>query len=130
MSDYSRRSVTTITVEFSVDAPSKGSGEANYWSGLRDAMHAITKEIGPDRAACDDSVRIEARGDQIVLSYEVTNMCAGSGRVWKSVPGGAGAHLICPVCYLSAGIITYPEEPKLQAPEHVGVTASAETAAE
>ena len=71
MSDYSRREVTTTRVEFSVQAPHRGSGEANYWHGLCDALDAVKRELGPKRAAYDDAVRVEARDGEIVLSYEV-----------------------------------------------------------
>lgn len=70
MPDYSRREVTTTRVEFMVEAPHIGSGEARYWHGLRDALLAIENELGPDRARYDDAVRVEARDGEIVLSYE------------------------------------------------------------
>jgi hypothetical protein len=118
MTSYSRREVTTIRVEYTVDAPARGSGEANYWHGLRDALYALTKEIGPDRASQDDAVRVEAHDGQIVLSYDAeARPCPGYGRMWKSAPGGG---TVCPVCGTSSKVITYPDEPHMLIPEHVG----------
>jgi hypothetical protein len=73
MADYTRREVSITRIEFSVDAPHVGSGEARYWHGLRDALDAVVRELGPEHARFDDAVRIEARDGEIVLSYEVSS---------------------------------------------------------
>jgi len=67
MTSYSRGEVSVTRVEFTIPAPSEGAGYA-YWGELRRAITAITAELG-DRAEYDDAVRVEARDDEIVLSY-------------------------------------------------------------
>ncbi len=68
MTSYTRREVTVTRIEFVIEAP---SNETRYWQGLRQAVAAITAELGPEAASYDDAVRIEARDDEIILSYEV-----------------------------------------------------------
>jgi hypothetical protein len=67
MTDYTRREVSVTRVEYYVPAPAEGCGYA-YWAPLRDAILAIEQELG-EAARYDDAVRIEARDDEIVLSY-------------------------------------------------------------
>lgn len=68
MTDYGRREVTTTRVEYTIPAPAEGAGYA-YWGPLRQAIYAIERELGDEAARWDDAVRIEARDDEIVLSY-------------------------------------------------------------
>lgn len=67
MASYSRGEVSVTRIEFTIPAPPEGAGYA-YWGDLRQAILAIEAELG-ERAQYDDAVRIEARDDEIVLSY-------------------------------------------------------------
>lgn len=67
MTDFQRREVTTTRIEIAVPALPSGQGYS-YWGPLRRAIGAIERDLG-DQASYDDAVRIEARDDEIVLSY-------------------------------------------------------------
>jgi hypothetical protein len=67
MTDYSRREVTATRVEYVIPAAPEGLGYS-YWGPLRRAIGAIERDLG-DQASYDDVVRVEARDDEIVLSY-------------------------------------------------------------
>ena len=75
MANYTRRKVTVTRVEYAVPASSEGSGYS-YWGDLRAAIAAIEADLG-DAAGYDDAVRVEARDDEIVLSYATTESATG-----------------------------------------------------
>jgi hypothetical protein len=65
--NYNRTEETETRVVYRVPAMGHGAGYS-YWGELRKALHVIVRELG-DRAEYEDSVRIEAADDEIVLSF-------------------------------------------------------------
>jgi hypothetical protein len=89
---YERRERTTTLVEYHVPAKPEGLGYS-YWGELQKAMYAIRRELGPDQAAYEDSVRIQACDDELVLSFEKKPAEPGCSACRSGTPHGpAGLH--------------------------------------
>jgi hypothetical protein len=65
MASYTRMEVTTTRVEYVLDSPTN-------WAEVDKAFAACKNELGPDRARWDDVVRVEARDEEVVISYELS----------------------------------------------------------
>ena len=63
MAQYSRREVTTTTVEYFVPSPVN-------WAEVGKAMTAVRNELGEEAAQWDTAAWFEARDDEIVIHFE------------------------------------------------------------
>jgi hypothetical protein len=63
MAEYSRREVTTVTVEYLLPSPVN-------WAEVGKATAAIANELGEEAAAWDTAAWFEARDDEIVIRFE------------------------------------------------------------
>jgi hypothetical protein len=63
MAVYSRRVVTTVTVEYFLPSPVN-------WGEVGKATAAIRSELGEEDAAWDTAAWFEARDDEIVIRFE------------------------------------------------------------
>jgi hypothetical protein len=63
MAVYSRREVTTTTVEYFLPSPAN-------WAEIGKATAAVQAELGEDAARWDDAAWFEARDDEIVIRFE------------------------------------------------------------
>jgi len=61
MAEYTRREVTTVTVEYVLPSPVN-------WAEVRKALASVERELGED-ARWDDAAWVEARDDEIVIRY-------------------------------------------------------------
>lgn len=64
MAAYSRREVTTVRVEYVLDSPTN-------WAEVDKAFASCRTDLG-EQARWDDVVRVEARDDEVVISYELS----------------------------------------------------------
>lgn len=65
MADYSVRTVTTTRKEYILPSPSD-------WGEVGKVMAAIRNQLSDKDARYDDTVTVEARDDEIVFSYTVS----------------------------------------------------------
>ena len=79
--EYTRTERVVTLVEYHVPAKPEGLGYS-YWGQLKRALREISDEIGDRLATYEDSVRIEAHDDEVVLSFEKPSAesgCSGMG---------------------------------------------------
>lgn len=71
MADYETRTVTKVTKEYILRSPTN-------WTEIGKLFAALDRDVPGEMKKWDDSVTVEARGDEIVFSYTVSET-QGSG---------------------------------------------------
>ena len=64
MADWTSQIVTTVRKEYTLPSPTN-------WVEVRKVLAAICNDLSAEQTY-DDTVRVEARDDEIVFSFEVT----------------------------------------------------------
>jgi hypothetical protein len=66
MADYTSRTVTTVTKEFTLPSPTN-------LAEVEKVIAAVDSELTPAQLGLDDTVTVRAHDDEIVFSYVVSN---------------------------------------------------------